>query len=105
MNINDTTIKNMGDLSAFLHKTAALDISQLGSEWKEFSELLERHAKFIDTYTIPSMAEEPAYKSGGRVAEFMQERWVAPLVVPERPDLENKSDEVSTSFLPTGNGR
>lgn len=88
MNINDNTIKNMGDLSAFLHAVAALDTSQLGSEWEQTSLLLERHAKFIDTYTIPSMAEDP--KGKPRIAE---------LVIPERPDL---AIEESTSFLPTG---
>ncbi len=88
MNINDTTFKNMDDLSVFLHETAALDVSQLGSEWARVSELLERHAKFLDTYTIPSMTEDP--KGKPRVAE---------MVIPERPDL---AIEESTSFLPTG---
>ncbi len=99
MNINDNTIKNMSDLSAFLHTVAALDTSQLGSEWAETSQLLERHAKFIDTYTIPSMTEDPGYKGTNRIAE---------LVVPERPiyeDLLVKPDESSTGFLSTGNGR
>ncbi len=88
MNINDTTIKNMGDLSAFMHEMAALDISQLGSEWPRYSLLLERHAKFLDTYTIPSMTEDPKGKPH-----------IATLVIPERPDL---AIEESTSFLPTG---
>ncbi len=90
MNINDNTIKNMSDLSVFLHTVAALDTSQLGSEWAETSLLLERHAKFIDTYTIPSMTEDP--KGKPRLAE---------LVIPERPDLVNGLLEP----LPTGNGR
>ncbi len=96
MNINDTTIKNMGDLSTFLHTVAALDISQLGSEWAETSQLLERHAKFLDTYTIPSMTEDPKGKPH-----------IATLVIPERPDrdMEIRGDEESISFLPTGNGR
>ncbi len=101
MNINDNTIKNMGDLSVFLHETAALDISRLGSEWARVSELLERHAKFIDTYTIPSMTEDP--KGKPRVAE---------LVIPERPDLaapnsvgQTKIEGPSPGFMPTGNGR
>ncbi len=93
MNINDNTIKNMGDLSAFLHTVAALDTSQLGSEWEQTSQLLERHAKFLDTYTIPGMTEGP--KGKPRVAE---------LVIPERPTLEDLQ-ESSVSFLPTGNGR
>ncbi len=100
MNINDNTIKNMGDLSVFLHTVAALDTSQLGSEWAETSLLLERHAKFLDTYTIPSMTEEP--KGKPRIAE---------LVIPERPGLEVETVNPS-SFLsslpksePTGNGR
>ncbi len=92
MNINDNTIKNMGDLSAFLHTVAALDTSQLGSEWAETSQLLERHAKFIDTYTIPSMTEDP--KGKPRLAE---------LVIPTRPSAEITTD--TASFLPTGNGR
>ncbi len=94
MNINDNTIKNMGDLSAFLHTVAALDVSQLGSEWAETSQLLERHAKFIDTYTIPSMAEDT--KGKPRIAE---------MVIPERPDLESHGPNLPTSFLSTSNGR
>ncbi len=97
MNINDNTIKNMGDLSTFLHTVAALDISQLGSEWARVRKLLERHAKFLDTYTLPSMTEEPGYKDTNRIAGL-----------PERPiyeDLLVKPDESSTGFLSTGNGR
>ncbi len=97
MDINDTTFKNIDDLSAFLHTVAALDISQLGSEWARVSELLERHAKFLDTYTIPSLVTEDL-KRKPRITE---------MVIPERPGLEAKSGPapIEVPFMPTGNGR
>jgi len=66
MNIRDSMKQQLLDLSAHLRETAALDISQLGSEWEGRKDALLRDAVFLDTFIIPDVAE-PA----PRVAVFV----------------------------------
>lgn len=99
MNIRDTMKQQLNDLSAHLRETAALDMSQLGSEWEARKKALLRDAIFLDTFVIPDVADQP--DPAVRIAEFMP---------PPRVDLEVKPEESGTGvpftpFLATkGNG-
>ncbi len=57
MNIRDSMRQNLVDLAEFMHDTASLDISQLGSEWESRKVAIEKHAVFLDTFTIPEIAD------------------------------------------------
>ena len=88
MDINDTMKQNLIDLAVFLHETAKLDVSQLGSEWERVHKLIERHAVYVETYTLPDI--DP------KVAEF---------VPPKRDPLTTAElDKVfaDSPFLPDG---
>ncbi len=80
--------EDLEDISAHKEQPAPFD-------WDKYRQMLEDMAVFLRTYTIPrTPEEEPGYKSGNGK--------VAPLVIPQRPDLEVKEDDSSASFLPTG---
>ena len=57
MNIRESMRKNLEDLAEFLHETAALDVSQLGSEWEARKVAIERHAVYLQTFTIPDVPD------------------------------------------------
>ncbi len=63
MNIRDTMKQQLRDLSSHLKETAALDTSQLGSEWEARKEAIYRDAVFLDTFIIPDVADV----SGGMI--------------------------------------
>ncbi len=79
--------EDLRDISSHKEQPAPFD-------WDKHRQMLEDMAIYLETYIIPrTPEEEPGYKGGnGRVA---------PLVIPQRPDLEVKEDESSASFLPT----
>ncbi len=93
MNIRDTMKQNLIDLATHLAETAALDVSQLGSEWESRREALRRDAIYLTMFIIDDVAEPQVTQ---KIAKFE---------VPERPDLEVKPEDDSISFMPTGNGR
>ncbi len=65
MNIRDSMKQNLIDLEEFLHETAALDTSQLGSEWESRKVAIEKHAIYLKTFTIPDMIDK------AMIAEFV----------------------------------
>ncbi len=98
MNIRFGNKQNLIELAEDLRDIAARKEQPAPFDWDKIRQLIEDNAQYLETYVIPrTPEEEPGYKSGnGRVA---------PLVIPQRPDLEIKPEESSASFLPTGNGR
>lgn len=68
MNIRDSMKQQLIDLKDHLLETAALDVSQLGSEWEQRKEAIRRDAVFLDTFIIPDVATPT---EGTRIATFV----------------------------------
>lgn len=106
MNIRDSMNQQLIDLSAHLLETAALDVSQLGTEWEARRDALRRDALFLDTFIIPDIDSKPPYldlragTAGGqrRQAEYVGAAGYEEL--PERPD-----GPAGSGGFPRGNGR
>ncbi len=95
MNLRFGNKQNLTELAEDLRDISARKEQPAPFDWDKIRQLIEDNAIYLETYIIPrTPEEEPGYKSGnGRVA---------PLIVPQRPDLEVVADASSagTPFLP-----
>ena len=86
MNLRFGNKQNLTELAEDLEELCSHKEQPAPFDWDKMRQLIEDNATYLRTYIIPrTPEEEPGYKSGnGRVA---------PLVIPQRPDLEVKEDE------------
>ena len=93
MNIRDSMKQNLIDLASHLQETAALDVSQLGSEWEARREALRRDALYLTTFVIDDVPEPQTVQK------------IATFVPPERSvAMTSEDSSASVPFLASGNG-